>query len=187
MYLTLLALQPRTRLGQRLLADIQLLHRAVMSGFGTGIGYAAGPGRVLWRLDQDQPQRPLLYVQSGKQPDLPALTTAAGAVEGARSRQLDPLWERLVQGLTLSFRLTANPGRTLTGVGQRDPERWRGKRVPHQTPESQVEWLLRKASDSGFTIPTNHLGSPQVSVIDRRLAHGRRGKADVSIYQVTYA
>lgn len=187
MYLTALVLQPRTRMGQRLLADVQLMHRAVMSGFGPQVGNTAGPGRVLWRVDFDEPGQPLLYVQSAGQPDLPALASAVGAADAGRSRSLDPLWDRLVEGTTLSFRLTANPSRTLTGAGQRDPERWRGKRVPHLTPAGQVEWLLRKGASSGFTVPTNRLGAPEAAVIGRRVAHARRGPADVSVYQVTYA
>lgn len=164
MYLSRLILNPRDRWVRRDLADCHALHRTVMSGFPNlasgGASAAAGDARaqlgVLYRLEpQARTDRISLLVQSA---GMPAWTFAdgylldlAGELPNPDTKSLDRLVEALRPGLTLTFRLRANPTKRLSKRG--DPERHGGgKRVDLRTEEDQLTWLARKGEQGGFAI-----------------------------------
>jgi CRISPR system Cascade subunit CasE len=148
MYLTRAYLNPRRRGAIRLLGHPQRLHAAVLAGFPPLPAHT----RVLWRLDADQPHRPVLWIVSPYRPDLSHLAEQAGwpASDAPQweTRSYAPLLKRLDAGQRYAFRLTANPTHALA------PERpgSRGKRVEHVTASHQTAWLLTRADSAGFRI-----------------------------------
>jgi CRISPR system Cascade subunit CasE len=185
MFLTALYLDPGRPRSQRLLGDVYQMHCAVMSGFDDGTGDQQGPGRVLWRVDHQDPNSHVLYVQSARQPDYSTLAPQL-STRIVRCRSLDALWPRLRAGMRLRFRLTANPVRA--DKSSLDGKKARGIRVPHTTHDAQVTWLTQRSTTAGFTIPTNALGAPAVSISGREQARqtSRRTTRGVSLLRVTY-
>ncbi|GAA3868786.1 type I-E CRISPR-associated protein Cas6/Cse3/CasE [Saccharothrix violaceirubra] len=175
MFLTKLTVNVRSREFRRDFADVHDMHRTVMSGFPDTDGDI--PARqahgVLWRLEPTHAGYTAL-VQSHTRPDWAGLPAdyLAGPAE---TRPLRPVLDAVVPGRTLSFRLLANPTRD-----SRPAElKGRGRRVAHRTADEQVTWLVRKAGQHGFVIPTAVDGRPDVapSPMPRRTG----GKADATI------
>jgi CRISPR system Cascade subunit CasE len=156
MYLTRAYLNPHRRGAIRLLGHPQRLHAAVLAGFPP----LPEGKRVLWRLDTDQPHRPILWIVSPYQPDLTHLTEQAGwpASDAPQweTRPYEPLLKRLDRGQRYSFRLTANPTRALPPA---EPGA-RGRRVEHVTVGHQTAWLLAQADKTGFRVLTNDTHLP---------------------------
>ena len=190
MFLTRILLDPNRRLARKYLGSPQVMHAVVLKA--TGGDDSVGPGRVLWRVDQGQTTS--LYVLSPTAPDCTQLLNDAG-VSGSTSRTLDygPFLERLANGQTWGFRLTANPSRAISqGPGVR------GKRSGHVTVAQQRQWLLDRAEGLGFSlVPYGVDGEPESSdssliVVRRhRPVFGRetpqRGQRDrVTINQTVY-
>ncbi|MFI6661516.1 type I-E CRISPR-associated protein Cas6/Cse3/CasE [Streptomyces sp. NPDC050523] len=159
MYLTRAYLNPRRKGAIKLISNPRALH-ALLAGCHPDQP-PVPPGepapRTLWRLDTDDPRKPVLFLVSPTRPDLTQLIEDAGwpAAETPQwaTKPYTPFLNRLTEGQTYTFRLTANPTHALTptGPGQR------GKRVPHTTPHHQLTWLTQRAPHHGFTIPpTRH-------------------------------
>ena len=108
MYLTRAYLNPRRRGAIRLLGHPQRMHAAVLAGFPP-----ARHARVLWRLDPDEPYRPVLWIVSPYRPDLTHLADQAGWPASDAPQweacPYEPLLKRLGTGQRYAFRLTANP------------------------------------------------------------------------------
>lgn len=195
MYLTRAYLNPRQRGALRLLGNPQRLHAAVLAGFPEPLDQ---PGdRILWRLDADNPVRPILWIVSPYEPDLTHLTDQAGwptlpPDRQWQTRDYKPLLDRIDTGQHYAFRLTANPTRNL----KPPPGAKRGKRVQHTTAHHQLRWLQEKAEQAGFTIrpSTAHLPgtdepAPDIRLIHRDNAAFRKHRDDtnrVTITQVGY-
>jgi CRISPR system Cascade subunit CasE len=73
-YLTRAYLNPRRRGAIRILGNPQRMHAAVLAGFPPLPAHT----RVLWRLDSDEPHRPILWIVSPYRPDLSHLAEQAG-------------------------------------------------------------------------------------------------------------
>ncbi|MFJ4828757.1 type I-E CRISPR-associated protein Cas6/Cse3/CasE [Streptomyces sp. NPDC088747] len=143
---------------RRLLSSPQILHAAVMSSFPgllpTAQGESGAP-RVLWRLDHQARAEVFLYIVSPAQPDLTHLVEQAGwpaaaadpQTPGWQTRPYAPLLDRLTEGGTWAFRLTANPVHHI-----RRKEGEPTKRTAHLTPVHQKKWLLERQERAGFRI-----------------------------------
>lgn len=192
MYLTRAYLNPRRHGAIRLLGHPQRMHAVVLAGFPPLPG---GDQRVLWRLDTDQPQRPVLWIVSPYQPDLAHLTEQAGwpASDAPQweTRSYEPLLKRLDAGQRYAFRLTANPTRALPPSGPGT----RGKRVEHVTAAHQTAWLVTQAGNAGFrvlnsgaTLPGTDEPVLQLQLRDRTKIRFTKKNHDgaITIARVTY-
>lgn len=168
MYLTRIYLNPRRSDAQKLLASPHRIHAATLACFpDQPVAPPSGSGRVLWRVDADNPHRPVLWMVSPDRPAPVHIIEDAGW-QGAdspqyESRPYDPLLNRLAAGQRYAFRLTANPTHSLAPGKPEDGDpmelletkprkRSRGKRVPHTTVSHQVDWLTTRSETAGFRI-----------------------------------
>ncbi|MFI6288352.1 type I-E CRISPR-associated protein Cas6/Cse3/CasE [Streptomyces sp. NPDC051018] len=165
MYLTRFRVNTARPGARRLLSSPQSLHAAVMSSFpGLLPSDPDGPGtrdseapRVLWRLDHNARAEVFLYVVSPDRPDLTHLVEQAGwpaaaltpETPGWQTRPYSPFLDRLTEGDTWAFRLTANP---VHHIRRKDGEPT--KRTAHLTPIHQMGWLLDEGRQAraGFRI-----------------------------------
>ncbi|MDH6454382.1 MULTISPECIES: type I-E CRISPR-associated protein Cas6/Cse3/CasE [unclassified Streptomyces] len=163
MYLSRFRMNAARPGARRLLSSPQSLHAAVMSSFphllptaSAGSGAPSEGPRVLWRLDHNASAEVFLYVVSPDRPDLTHLVEQAGWPAAAaadpdnpgwQSRPYAPFLDRLAQGSTWAFRLTANP---VHHIRRKDDEPI--KRTAHVTPVHQMAWLLERQERCGFRI-----------------------------------
>lgn len=181
-------LNPQKRGGRRLLSNAQAMHAAVRACFPPDLDESAA--RVLWRVDRIE-QAFTLYIVGPEPPDLDVVGDQAGwPSRPGRTADYGPLLDQLRPGLERSFRLTANPVRSLPANGAR-----RGKVVPHVTVAQQQDWLVHKAGSCGFELRTATLGAlehgtdtdvPDVTVTRREdLSFTRKTKGESSPGRVT--
>ncbi|MFF2945584.1 type I-E CRISPR-associated protein Cas6/Cse3/CasE [Streptomyces niveus] len=165
MYLTRFRVNTARPGARRLLSSPQSLHAGVMSAFpGLLPTDPDGPGtrnndapRVLWRLDHNARAEVFLYVVGPDRPDLTHLVEQAGwpaaaldpETPGWQTRPYTPFLDRLTEGGTWAFRLTANP---VHHIRRKDGEPT--KRTAHLTPVHQMGWLLDtdRQARAGFRI-----------------------------------
>ena len=157
MYLTRFRINTARTGAHRLLSSPQSLHAAVMSSFAQAPETPAGTSpRVLWRVDRSTAANVLLYIVSPDRPDLTHLVEQAGwPTTGTwETFAYTPLLDRIANGDTWAFRLTANPVHSI----RRKPDE-PTKRTAHVTPRHQLGWLLKQQERGGFSIlqkPENH-------------------------------
>lgn len=175
MILTRTYLNARRRGAQKLLASPQAMHAALLSGFPP----EHEAGRLLWRLDADDPLRPTLYVVSRERPDLTHLEEQAGWPTHAStvSASYAPLLDSLAQGQTWAFRLTANPTHRAT-------VRERKRILAHVTVARQQEWLMQRGCGMGIDLGSAE--EPTFRVTDRRSWDFRRDDGRVTLGVATY-
>ncbi len=156
--LSRLILNYRSRNVRRDLADCHQLHRTIMTAFGQVGGDAARAALgVLYRVEQDaRTGRVLVLVQSAARPEwsrLPADYLAGdGAIENPAVKPVDEQFARLADGMTLRFRLDANPTKKLKVSTGPDGQPRNGKRVELRNDKDRLDWLQRKAVDGGFAL-----------------------------------
>lgn len=110
--------------------------------------FAAGQrSRKLWRIDLLNRHSYLLIV-SQSEPDMTQLE-AYGVPGTGQCKSYDAFLQSLMYGQKMSFRLTANPVRS---VKQDDR---RGKVYPHVTAGQQLEYLEKRAEGLGFALADN--------------------------------
>lgn len=200
-YLSKIPINPLRRGGQRMLANPQVLHAAVLAGL------PSEPGRVLWREEvRSQPRGPAqcdLLVLTPRRPDWSHIIESAGwdTEEGAPLvRELQPLLDLVVSGRQFGFRVRANPVQALstpanpTGsqrAAMDDTRRRRGIRVAHRTAGHQLDWFLTRTKPEdarwGFTVDTEP--APQVSIVAREhraFVKGRDVRHRVTIDRATF-
>lgn len=194
MYLTRAFIDPRRRGAVRLLGSPQVMHAAILKAMPTQPVPAATNGsRILWRLDVDNPHRPVLWLVSPEKPDLDGLMSQVGAsdADGSpawQSREYTPLLDGLRAGQRFAFRFMANPTRSVRVREGEDT-----KPVEHVTAEHQVRWLVERAERCGFRILHSDVTLPDTGeqALSLRLYHrervtfSRRGRADGSGSRVT--
>jgi CRISPR system Cascade subunit CasE len=166
MFLSKVRLNPRHRMTYRLLADLYMQHRFVMSAFpdllqtdGSEEGSQRQQG-VLYRLDTAKQSEEIFFlVQSIIAPDWEKSDTLhRAAICSVNQGEWNPA---VVQGERYRFRLRASPtvcrvNRDLAGVRQK------AKREGLFTEEAQRDWLVRTAARGGFGIEMNSvLVTPQ--------------------------
>lgn len=173
MYLSRLLLNPMDRRVQRDLSDCHQLHRTVMSGFPETEGNPREEFKVLYRLEVRD--RPALLVQSVVIPDWQALSNGY-LIAPAETKSIAAQYERLSQGMVLRFRLAANPTKKIDTKSGPDGRRRNGRRVDLRTEEEQIDWLVRKGEQGGFSL-LRLQGNPEVfDVVVRPQKVGGRGK-----------
>ena len=158
MYLTRFRVNTQRVTARKLLSSPQNLHAAVMSSFAEPPQQAADGPRVLWRLDRNSNAETLLFITSPDQPDLTHLVEQAGWPTTGRWQAFEyaPFLDQLGKGDRWAFRLTANP---VHSIRRNDSEPT--KVTAHVTPRHQMQWLLKRQEQAGFSI----VEKPQ----DRRL------------------
>ncbi|ABK18507.1 type I-E CRISPR-associated protein Cas6/Cse3/CasE [Syntrophobacter fumaroxidans] len=133
MYLSLLSLDRLHRGTMRLLSDIYLLHKGIMSGFtrcGDGL-------RVLFRVEPENDDRIVrIMVQSDGSPSWELFTERHPCVIDMRTKVFSPA---LRAGHSYRFRLRANPA-----------VKRNGKRYGLIRDETLEEWLRRKEPALGL-------------------------------------
>ena len=143
MYLTLLAVNARSRAAQRDLANRYELHRTVMCLFpGIQSSNARIEGQVLYRCDLRSDGRVSILIQSSAPPNGSALAPDY-LDKPLVPKELEPFLESLKAGDMLRFKLEAN-------ASKRDIRT--GKRVEVRGDEAQQAWLERQASRHGFEL-----------------------------------
>jgi len=147
MFLSRLKLNLRDRGVRRDLANTYDMHRTLLRAFPNAAD--GGPGRVLFRVDQERSEPSLVLVQSSRTPTWSALPV--GYLLDVQTKPLDRL--TLVSGQRLRFRLRANPTKRVAAKNERLGGVMVGKRIGLTTEADQVRWLLRKGEASGFRIP----------------------------------
>lgn len=134
---------------------------------------------VLFRAEADgRCNRVIVYVQSTVKPDWSFLVTSDDYLLSESEspnptfKDISPSYQHLQDGQFFSFRFRANPSKRIakptTGANE-----LKGKRVGLLREEEQIEWLVCKASDSGFELLTKKSGArngeanliPQVHIL----------------------
>lgn len=159
MYLSRLILNLANRAVQRDLADCQQMHRTLMSLFPqTGEPSSRAALGVLFRVEEGRGGTPAsVLLQSKVPPDWSRLVPgyAAPPVAGEVNPACKPIGERyatIAKGARLAFRLRANPTKKVDTKSAPDGARRNGRRVILKGEDAQVEWLARKAEESGFAL-----------------------------------
>lgn len=194
MFLSRLMLDPRSPAVRRDLADRHGLHRSVMCAFpDVEEDEARSRLGVLFRIESGDGGRELrLYVQSTEAPDWSRLPEdyLLGVPENPACRPLEAAHERLQEGTTFAFTLTANPTRKVGTTLKSEREagcKKNGRRAPIRDPLQQIEWLVRKGEQGGFELlPSDRTGLPDVAVREEAMIRGRRSGSGVSFSGVVY-
>lgn len=164
-YLSRIRINPLRAKSRSLLVNPRIMHSYVCAG----IPGSPTDERLLWRVDNDNRHRPILYVLTGSKPDWTHLVEEAGwpASDGDHAAVADyaPLLARLTLGRQFAFRLTASPVQNtnrpdkLTEEQKKRLERGdqrRGFRLGHRTAKAQLGWLIERVGKHGFEIPPAH-------------------------------
>ena len=187
MYLSRLAINPRSRDARRDIGDVYRMHQRVMSAFPriNSPGDARTQLAVLHRLDVDRRNgAPALLVQSGVKPDwnsLPDgyLSSSGEDADNPAVKSVAAAFESLRVGQQLQFRLLANPTRKIDTKTGPDGRRRHGRRVGLETEAEQLEWLARKAEQGGFHLlpvrPDSAVPAVRVSASQGYRGDGRSG------------
>lgn len=157
-FLSLLKLNPLSRLVRRDIGDVTQMHRTVMSAYPQ-----VEPGKnpreeygVLFRLDVFRSTGEIrLYVQSRVEPNwesLPESYVLGADKDSIQVRSLAAAYDRIRNGQALRFRLRANPTVKIDTKTREDGVRRNGRRVPVRGEENQRNWLVRKGEESGFEL-----------------------------------
>jgi CRISPR system Cascade subunit CasE len=165
MYLSLLKLNPSFRKTRELLINPYILHQAVYRAFPDKED--GGPGRVLYRIDQNQRSGGIsLLVQSKKEMDW----EKAHYLDECLSEKVEykPWAPAITDGQRLYFRLRANPSIKKQVEGKKN-----GYRLGLLREEDQLRWLRKKAAENGFTVET-------CRVIPEGIIYDEKGQADKS-------
>ncbi|GAA4899008.1 type I-E CRISPR-associated protein Cas6/Cse3/CasE [Streptomonospora salina] len=149
MHLTRFRLNTARSGARRLLSSPRTMHAAVMNAFPDVLPTDTDTPRVLWRVDRNAKAEVFLYIVSPAKPDLTHVVEQAGWKERPNWQTYDygPFLERLAEGHTWAFRLTANP---VHSIRRKDGEPT--KVTAHVTPRHQAQWLLQRQEAAGFRV-----------------------------------
>ena len=140
------------------LADVTRLHRRLMSLFPNSLGTSArSAAGLLFRVEAAANSVRVL-IQSSIQPDLSRLPHRYGQAE---TIQLDNFLQTLTNGMTVRYRITANPSKQLprgyTGPGHP------GQRVALRGAQAEA-WWRKHADHAGLTL-TNLVMFPRRDLV----------------------
>lgn len=177
MYLTRMELDTGKRSTMIALNSPQKLHGAIESSFDF-----SERKRKLWRIDRLGDKTYLLLLSEDK----PNLSEAveqfgvSGIENGFETRDYSRLLERIENGSTWRFKLTANP--TISS-SEKCKNGERGNVKAHISDKYQVKWLLDRAKKHGFVLNEDEFCVTEVKwYIFRKGTERNR----VSILSVTY-
>jgi CRISPR system Cascade subunit CasE len=165
------------------------LHQRVLHAFPDGPSDTSAREQfgVLYRVEpfERDPWLMRLLVQSAAQPDwsrLPDsyLADAPDARGNPAVRSVDGEYDQIRAGMSLVFRLRANPTRRISKHNTTQDEQWRGKRVELRREEDQLAWLARKGEQGGFRLTGVDVRPelPDTRVTNQEKARGRRPAQD---------
>lgn len=167
-YLSRIRINPLRAESRKLLASPRAMRGAVIGGIADN----PTQERLLWRLDSDNPKRPMLYVLTSSKPDWTHIIETAGWPEAdgehAAIRDYTPLLTQIALGRQFAFRLTANPVQNTskpdkpTAIQAERAARGdrRGHRIGHRTAAQQLAWFLDRTSRWGFQVPQARTDPP---------------------------
>jgi CRISPR system Cascade subunit CasE len=188
-FLSRLALRTRSRDVQRDLADCYAMHRRVMLGFPDTLNASDASDAadeatsesarerygVLFRVERQRDSAEVV-VQSAGPPDWSRLPQ--GYLHSpAEVKEIGHLYAHLRPGMTLRFRLYANPTRRVGKHNTVQADVWRGKRVEVRGEEELLEWLGRKGEQSGFRlvgVRARPISAPDVRMVQNERLRGLR-------------
>ena len=176
MYLTRMELDVGKRDTRKGLLSPSMFHGAIESSF------SGERERRLWRVDEFQGRYYLLLL-SARVPDLSHMAEQFGTEGSERSWQTkayEPLLERVKSGSAWQFRLTANPTKSIRSS---QPGK-RGEVHAHITPAHQLQWLLDRCEDHGFTVDPEEVTVTKSQW--QRFYKGGQQKKPVTILSVTF-
>lgn len=109
---------------------------------------------VLYRVDEDRRGAPVVLVQSLSEPDWSRLSERSSRyLAGTPDRKdVAASYAALGDGMTLAFRLRANPTRKVDRRQDSDPDRRNGRRTALTAEADQLAWLRRKGAQGGFSL-----------------------------------
>ncbi|MGC4962919.1 type I-E CRISPR-associated protein Cas6/Cse3/CasE [Gordonia sp. DT101] len=183
MYLTRMPINRRRRGAAKLLSNPEAMHAAVEASFAPGMLTDAG-ARALWRIDSPAADEIHLYIVSPVEPDLSHVVEQAGWQTGAmwQTRDYRPVLDAVQEGRRFSFRLRANPVRSMRAENSA-----RTKPVAHVSVAQQEQWLLQRAVGNGFVVTAGLQASPAVRVVDRGVMRfGKGGGRRVTVAHATF-
>ena len=169
--LTRIYLNPARRGGRKLILNPQAMHAAVRAAFPPDTDESRG--RILWRLDHHEHAH-TLYIVGPERPDVANIVEQAGwHTRPGQSADYGKFLDRLQRGQRWHFEVIVNPVISKSqGPGKR------GKRVPLASADSQLQWLIRRSEENGFSLATNDsTGAVDARVIGRdtlNFQHGER-------------
>ncbi|MFF3671586.1 type I-E CRISPR-associated protein Cas6/Cse3/CasE [Microtetraspora malaysiensis] len=167
-YLSRIRINPLRAQSRAMLASPRAMHSYVCAG----IPATPDSERILWRLDADNPHRPLLFVLTQTKPDWAHIVEAAGwpDADGEHFVIADyaPLLARIAPGREFAFRLTASPVQNTNRPDKPTPAQAariaagdrRSFRLAHRTAGAQLGWLLDRTARCGFEIPPARTDPP---------------------------
>ena len=165
MYLTRFPINRTRRETRRMLASPYRLHAAIAGSFPVDAAAdvpAPGPGRVLWRLDE-QGDGLVLFLASPTVPSLTGLDEQIGwpdLPQQWETRDYDAFLDRVAEGRRYTFRLVANP--VVSRAGSRNG-RGDSRRMGHLTPLQQAAWLIGAAAYEGTGVEPPALFADQTA------------------------
>jgi len=157
MFLSKLLLNLRHPFVRRDLADPYRLHQTLRRVVPKNRPEGTAPAKearaeLLFRVETDRiGAGPFILIQTAHRPDWSGFAVDYLAEPPAPPKDLSILSFHV--GQRLRFRLRANPTKR-AGKSVSDAQ-WVGKRVGLMSEEDQLAWLLRKADQSGFRIPSS--------------------------------
>lgn len=151
MYLSRVKIDIKNRRKIRDLNHLGAYHKWVEDSFVDEIesGFRT---RKLWRVDQIGSDSYLL-VLSREKPDLQRLEKY-GVKGSAQTKDYRPLLDRLREGDKLSFRLVLNPVKSISS-GKESGKR--GRIIPLVTADQQLQYLIDRSFDHGFSVKSDEV------------------------------
>jgi CRISPR system Cascade subunit CasE len=199
MYLSRLTVNPRNREARRDLADCEALHNRLLTVFPIIEGVSRTARRhfgVLYRVDQTPAGLTQILMQSEARPDwamLPEgfLLAAGAGADNPACKNIEDFYRLLTPGLSLRFRLRANPTRKIESKSGVDGVRRNGKRVELRGEMAWQAWIGRKGEQHGFALrPSTVSGAVDVQIVDQGKVLGRHGSSsqasNVTLASVLY-
>ena len=172
---------------KRLVGSPYRMHAAVESSFPPDSARVTEEGRVLWRIDYSEADHSAwLYVVSPDRPDFSHIIEQAGWPTHMQWETTDysQLLNRIAIGQQWQFRLRANPARKAATDRVKDsprkPEEIIGKRQAFVTANQQMEWLMKRSDQNGFTVLQEECG-PALRVVQRQKERFERNGATVTL------
>lgn len=166
MYLTRFHFSARSQSGQKYLRNPGRIHAAVYKSLPDPV-CIDGKSRPLWRVDLNDPAKPVLWVVSGDKPNLDELAKEAGRIVDGRAyetRSYTTLLDQLAEGQRYAFRFAGNPVHS----ARKSPESEKTQRFGHVTVAQQTEWFCRRAEVNGFKFVEDAAGELAIGVVGRR-------------------
>ena len=176
LYLSRLLLNQACRSVRSDMWDCRQMHRTVMRAFPGSLDVDTGARDsmgVLYRVEHSRlVNAPRLLVQSRVEPDwskLPQgyLLDTEPDIDNPACKNIEAAYERFAEGDVLVFCLTANPTRkvntSLKTERQAGLPKRNGNRVFICNENEQLEWLARKAEESGFELLTAAIAETEIA------------------------